>query len=225
MSKPLRIFLIRHGQSAGNEDVSLYNSVPDFAMPLTEKGKQQAQEAGQKLRAEGPGRFFFYISSYRRTRETFEGIAEAFNREDFEFREDPRIIEQSWVGSLPAGGFDRQAEKDREAYSSFYYRFTTGESNVEVYTRVSSFLDTLHRDFEKEDYPENVGIICHGMTLRVFLMRWFHWTVEEFEAIRNPQNCAIIELALGPDGRYQLVTDLPKYPKSTHNHQYPLKIK
>lgn len=32
-------------------------------------------------------------------------------------------------------------------------------------------------------------ILCtHGLTLRLFLMRWFHWTVAEYERIANPSN-------------------------------------
>jgi hypothetical protein len=35
-------------------------------------------------------------------------------------------------------------------------------------------------------------------------MRWFHWTVEEFEALRNPANGEMRALLLGPNGRYRL---------------------
>ena len=35
-------------------------------------------------------------------------------------------------------------------------------------------------------------IICtHGVTLRVFLMRWFKWTVRQFEQIHNSRNCEV----------------------------------
>ena len=46
-------------------------------------------------------------------------------------------------------------------------------------------MDTLHRDFQKTDFPQNVLIVTHGLTMRLFLMRWFHWTVSEFEALRQ----------------------------------------
>jgi broad specificity phosphatase PhoE len=66
----------------------------------------------------------------------------------------------------------------------------------------------LHRDFVKPDFPENSLIVTHGMTLRIFLMRWFHWTVEYFERVRNPHNGEIVVMELGAEGRYVLTTPL-----------------
>ena len=42
-------------------------------------------------------------------------------------------------------------------------------------------------------HPE-VNIICvtHGLTLRLFLMRWFQYTVEEFEESWNPENTGTV---------------------------------
>ena len=49
MSAPARIFMIRHGQSAANADTSIYNRVPDYRIPLTELGVEQARAAaGEK---------------------------------------------------------------------------------------------------------------------------------------------------------------------------------
>jgi len=39
--KPSKIILIRHGQSEGNVNKSLYKEKPDFAMNLTLKGKNK----------------------------------------------------------------------------------------------------------------------------------------------------------------------------------------
>ena len=47
--KPKRIILIRHGESEGNVDRAIYNVKPDYALELTEKGKQQARDVGKKL--------------------------------------------------------------------------------------------------------------------------------------------------------------------------------
>ncbi|MCJ7695420.1 MAG: histidine phosphatase family protein, partial [Anaerolineaceae bacterium] len=76
--------------------------------------------------------------------------------------------------------------------------------------RVSTFLESLHRDFQKHDSPENVLIVTHGMMLRLFLMRWFHWSVEEFESLRNPKNCQIAVMQKGADERYTLVNELER---------------
>jgi broad specificity phosphatase PhoE len=39
-------------------------------------------------------------------------------------------------------------------------------------------------------------IISHGLTIRIFVMRFFHLTVEQFDMMRNPHNCDVI--TIGP---------------------------
>lgn len=50
----------------------------------------------------------------------------------------------------------------------------------------------------------NFVIVSHGLTSRVFLMKWFKWTVEQFEALNNPGNSEIRVMELGPGGDYSL---------------------
>lgn len=210
--KPSRIFVIRHGESVGNVDRTIYATVPDWKVPLTNLGAIQSQEAGRDLRARGIGEPAVYLSPYLRTRQTWEnlGIKSAF------VREDPRIIEQSW-GNLRA--YEPRAwadvEIERDAYGSFYYRFLHGESGTEVYDRCEGFIGTLYRDFEKDDYPETALIVTHGFTMRVLLMRWLHWTVDYFHTLRNPRNAEIVELRLGDDDKYHLLKPLRTYPHET----------
>jgi broad specificity phosphatase PhoE len=45
-------------------------------------------------------------------------------------------------------------------------------------------------------------MIMHGMTIRLFLMRWFHYPVTEFEELCNPSNCAIVIMELQENGKY-----------------------
>ena len=49
-----------------------------------------------------------------------------------------------------------------------YFRIPDGESAADVYDRVSDFFNTLYRDFEKKDYPDNAIMITHGMGIRLF---------------------------------------------------------
>ena len=76
--------------------------------------------------------------------------------------------------------------------------------------RVSTFLETLHRDFRKKDYAQNCLIITHGLTLRLFLMRWFHWSVEEFESLRNPRNGQVVVMGKETSEKYRLLSALEK---------------
>lgn len=47
---PKRLILIRHGQSEGNIDHSVYASVPDSRLHLTDLGWRQARAAGKYMR-------------------------------------------------------------------------------------------------------------------------------------------------------------------------------
>ena len=163
------------------------------------------------------------LAKYWRTRSTAEQIARHFSREKCRYREEPRLREQEWGHLRPVEETNILMGK-RDSFNTFYYRFPDGESGADVYDRVSDFFGTLHRDFEKKDYPENVIIITHGMTIRLFLMRWFHWSVEEFEDVRNPSNCDIIILEKQENGKYELLSALKNRLHPNHAYQRPLKM-
>jgi len=38
----MRIFLVRYGESLGDVDKAAYRTIPDFAIPLSERGHYQA---------------------------------------------------------------------------------------------------------------------------------------------------------------------------------------
>jgi broad specificity phosphatase PhoE len=84
-------------------------------------------------------------------------------------------------------------------------------------------LNTMNRDFEKSDFPENCVIVGHGMTNRVFLMRFLHASVEEFELWKNPKNCELKVLSLQPDGKYKLISDMPSHVLK-HLFQYDINL-
>ena len=89
---PLKLILIRHGQSLGNVNEKLYATTPDNAMPLTELGWEQARAAGQQLKqllttttttstsssTSNETGVHFIVSPYVRTVETFHGIVSAW---------------------------------------------------------------------------------------------------------------------------------------------------
>ncbi|MEY9964481.1 broad specificity phosphatase PhoE [Streptacidiphilus sp. MAP12-16] len=202
MARPRRIVLLRHGESQGNIDESIYERVPDHALQLTARGREQARANGRELRVLfGEEPVQAYVSPYLRTRQTFGllGLDPARLRA----MEEPRLREQDW-GNLQDVEDIRRQRKTRDAYGHFFYRFTQGESGADVYDRVGAFFETLHRNFERADYPPNVLLVTHGLMMRLFCMRWFHWTVEEFEALSNPGNGEFRTLLLGSDDRYTL---------------------
>lgn len=215
--KPKRIFLIRHGESEGNVDTYVYNHTPDWVVPLTDRGRQQAACMAEKLdkivgecRGDNARYAFLYCSPWVRARQTADPIRKKFNIE--QYYEDPRLREQEW-GNFREEGLALKIEKERYKFGTFFYRMPYGESGADVYDRMSTFLETLHRDFKKEEFPDNAIIVSHGLTIKTFLMRWFHWSVEEFDVYKTPRNCEALRMELQGDGKYRLMTPLRVRPK------------
>lgn len=67
---------------------------------------------------------------------------------------------------------------------------------------MSSFQESLFRSFERPSRPDTLVIVTHGLTMRLFCMRWFHWSVEYFQSLQNPGNAEVVVLDLQPGGRY-----------------------
>lgn len=220
--KPKRIILVRHGESQGNVNTGIYSKIPDYAIYLTKKGINQALVAGQKIKDIIQWEnYCIYYSPYFRARQTMElAYNNTLGTAFCEFlREEPRIREQEYSGKLQAGRHDDDSE--REAYGKFFYRMSGGESGADVYNRVSDFIGTLNRDFQKKNYPKNCLIFAHGMTNRLFIMRWLHIPIEEFEMWKNPKNGEIYILELQKDNKYKLITPIDKH-LSGYGYKYKI---
>ena len=85
-------------------------------------------------------------------------------------------------------------EEAREVHGWFYYRFKGGESPADCFDRVSGFIDSLMRQVDRKE-RERVLVVTHGLSIRCFVMRFLHLTVETFETLANPANCDVITLA------------------------------
>ena len=88
-----------------------------------------------------------------------------------------------------------------------------GKRTVTAALRVLGLADdpafgTFHRDAEYHGIRDIV-VICHGVTLRAFVMMWCHLSPEWFEAERNPGNCAVRFIESGVDQGY-LFDGFPK---------------
>ncbi|CAN0914331.1 Phosphoglycerate mutase-like protein AT74 [Linum grandiflorum] len=219
-SLPKRIILVRHGESQGNLDTAAYTHIPDHKIPLTESGRAQAREAGAKLHSlfsfppsgnsSNTWRAYFYVSPYDRTRSTLREIGKAFDREMIiGVREECRVREQDF-GNFQVEERMKVIKESRARFGRFFFRFPDGESAADVFDRVSNFLESLWRDIEMNrvhhdpSHDLNIIIITHGLTCRVFLMKWFKWTVEQFELLSNPENCEFRVMELGSGGEYSL---------------------
>ena len=75
----------------------------------------------------------------------------------------------------------------------YHYRYQGGESAADCYDRVSRFLESFVRSIQKTKSKQAL-IVTHGLALRVFVMRFLHLTVEQFDQIANPKNADVITL-------------------------------
>ena len=50
-----------------------------------------------------------------------------------------------------------------------------------------------HRDINAGRYANGTSLVLvtHGLALRVLLMRWFHWSVDQFMNVFNPPNAEV----------------------------------
>lgn len=131
----------------------------------------------------------------------------------YRVKDDPRIREQDFGNFQQITGM-QDVMKKRSTYGHFFYRFHEGESAADVYDRVASFQETLFRYFERTNKrPRDVVVlVTHGIYCRVFLMKWFRWTYEEFESFTNVPNGSMIVMEFDESiDAYVLRTELPKW--------------
>lgn len=210
LRRPKRIILVRHGESQGNVDTTLYSEKPDSQIPLTARGFEQGTAAGKRIRkliGNENARFFF--SPYLRTRQTLMAILKAFEGRPVEVTSEPRLREQDF-GNFQNPQQMEQVYTERQKFGRFYFRFPSGEAGTDVYDRVCDFWSTLYRFMdapargETQRTVENFILVTHGLLIRIFCMCYFRWTVQEFEKVWNPSNCDVWVLEKTPDSRYRL---------------------
>ena len=215
------IILVRHAQSEGNKNRDIHQTTPDHRVKLTPEGHRQAQEAGRRLRnlLRPDDTLHFFTSPYRRTRETAEGILQSltsddpspspFPRQGIKVYEEPRLREQDFGNFQPCSTEMERMWMERADYGHFFYRIPNGESAADAYDRVSGFNESLWRLFGEEDFASVCVLVTHGLMTRVFLMKWYHWSVEYFEDLRNINHCEFVIMTLNPDnGKYTLENKL-----------------
>lgn len=213
----MRILLVRHGESLGNVDPSIHATTADHAVPLSQRGVDQAREAGRQIHAfyqrelgdERP-HVRLWVSPYKRTRQTADAVQETAGPWITDRVEHILLCEQQF------GLFDGVAEAElptrfplEHAYyamqcrfgGKFWARMPQGESRFDVAKRIHQAFGTFHRDAAEHGIREII-VICHGVTLRAFVMMWCHLSPEWFEAERNPDNCAIRLIDAGTDRGY-----------------------
>lgn len=210
------IYLVRHGQSLANVDKAIHATLPDHKIPLSALGAEQAARAGAFLaqhiqgRQAPEARLRVWTSPYLRTRQTMQGLQTELGRNGFsnvDTREHINLCEQQFglFDGVPDEELPERFPLEHAHYDlaarhegRFWPRMPLGESRFDVAVRVHQAFGTFHRDADRHGI-ENIIVVCHGVTLRAFVMQWRHLPFEWFEAQPNPGNCDIYHLGATED--------------------------
>ena len=152
-----------------------------------------------------------WISPYQRTRQTAAELYKntEYDRNDSKHnyitsqREHINLVEQQF-GLFDGLSDDKMYNEIQQKYpdeyghykkcedfeGKFWARMPLGESRFDVTLRVKQSFGTFWRDSEKYGI-NNIVVVAHGLSIRAFIMSWMHYSVEWFEAEKNPNNCSI----------------------------------
>ena len=206
--RPKRIILIRHGNSIANNNYDILQHTPDNKIILSEKGIGQAKAAGKKLKELiGNESIQFYVSPYKRTRQTYEYILESLKDNHSDCIISSSLREQEY-GNLQSE-MDKQFEEQKHV-GVFYYRFKDGESGADVHARTSIFLQYLFRRILSIDYHawDNVIIVSHCLTIKIFMMNFLNLPVKEFDNLKELDNAEFWIIEKNEFGKYKVKSDI-----------------
>lgn len=225
---PAKLWIVRHGQSAGNvaRDAADAAGLPvidlqlrDVDVPLSELGHRQADALGHWFAAlpEDERPEIVLTSPYVRAQQTAEAICGGGGvAPDAKGPvKDERLREREfglWDRLTTAGvraKFPDQAEQ-RTLMGKFYHRPPGGESWADVILRLRSALDTVslhHAD-------RRVLIVCHQVVVLCF-----RYILEELDEARileidkegDVVNCGLLQYAFEPDDEKHCVPKLVCY--------------
>lgn len=154
----------------------------------------------------------FFTSPYNRARQTCRSIIEGIKDVPgvtYKVNEEPRMREQDFGNFQSTSEQMEKVWQERAHYGHFFFRIPHGESAADVYDRIASFNETLFRQFQQENFPNILILVTHGIWARVFLMKWFRWSYEEFESLRNIPHCHyLIMKREATSGKFILKTPL-----------------
>jgi broad specificity phosphatase PhoE len=226
---PQQIWVVRHGQSAGNVAREAAEAASEFLIdiaerdmdvPLSELGMQQAQALAQWFAAmpEAQRPNVVLYSPYVRARGTAQAVIEALGRDNLlSSVADERLREKEFgiVDRLtPLGIADKYPElhAQRRHVGKFYFRPPGGESWCDVILRLRSVLDTITREYRSE------RVLIVGHQVIVNCMRYLLERMDEAEILAvdreaDVPNCGVTSYAFDPQAgkRGKLVLQLENF--------------
>ena len=228
---PERLWLVRHGQSAGNvaRDHAEENghelielATRDADVPLSELGVRQSDALAEWFEkmpeTERPDAFI--TSPFVRAHQTCTIVAHALGATPRDFHVDERLREKEFgvLDRYTVHGiktkFPELAEQ-RALVGKFYFRPPGGESWCDVILRLRSVLEVLRRDYARR----RVLLVSHQV-----IVNCFRYLLDELDEARilaidregDVPNCGITEYALDTS------EDTPRFVLRTANLILPL---
>lgn len=162
----INLILVRHGQSEGNVDESVYYTKPDHKIELTPLGETQATEVGKQLNQLYPfkDKNTLVHSPWTRAKNTARLISEQVSLS--KFVEDPLIHEISIVNSFSCMETKEDFESDeKNEFSHYWHKTGTSENYADVYQRARVFYQDLLLNKYKLNEDDNLIVVSHGVFL------------------------------------------------------------
>lgn len=212
------LWLVRHGQSAGNvardaaeagDLITIDIAHRDMDVPLSDLGVEQSRSLGLWFGAlpsdERPDGVLF--SPYRRARQTAEMLAEAgeVRAKGVTWACDERLREKEFgiLDRLTVRGIrERYPElsAQRQHVGKFYFRPPGGESWCDVILRLRSVTDSIVRG----EHGERVLVVAHQVTvncMRYLLERLDEEAILAIDRRGDVPNCSVTAYRFaGPTG-------------------------
>ncbi len=160
------LILVRHGKSEWNER-GLWTGWTDIG--LSEKGKEEARKAGEKLK--GFSIDIAYTSVLLRAKQTLDEIKKVLNLQNIPIFESQALNERNYGVYTGKNKWEIQKKVGEKNFKSLRrgwdFPIENGESLKDVYNRVIPY-------YEKEILPKlkegkNVLISAHGNSLRALV--------------------------------------------------------
>ncbi len=226
---PQDIWLVRHGQSAGNvardaaeaaKGLQIDIAQRDVDVPLSPLGMEQAHALGDwfgSLPVEQRPNVVLH-SPYVRAAETARIIVDRMHAAEVPtVQVDERLREKEFgiLDRLTTLGISNKYPdlyEQRQHVGKFYFRPPGGESWCDVILRLRSVLDTITREYNRE----RVLIVGHQVTVNCFrylLERLDESTILAYDRAGDVPNCSVTSYAFDPSigKRGKLVLQLTNF--------------
>ena len=219
---PDRLWIVRHGQSAGNvaRDVAESSrlelidlSTRDADTPLSELGLEQSRALAGWFAAmpEDARPTTIFTSPFVRSHQTAREIADALGVDADDIRVDERLREKEFgiLDRYTSHGIQSkfpELSAQRALVGKFYFRPPGGESWCDVILRLRSVTEVLRRDH----VGDRVLIVAHQVIVNCF--RYLLECMDENEILEHDRegdvpNCGVTEYGLDrerADARFEL---------------------